>query len=78
MANSSAAIGQTTTSGKRPHSKILVGGGDPQETTRIQQLIGFVDGQTTNPSLIAKNPEIMHLIRPKRRRSSPKYQTHVR
>jgi transaldolase len=62
MANSSEAIGQTTTSGKRPHSKILVDGGDPQETTRIQQLIGFVDGQTTNPSLIAKNPEIIHLV----------------
>jgi transaldolase len=25
-------------------------------------LIGFVDGQTTNPSLIAKNPEIQRLI----------------
>jgi transaldolase len=25
-------------------------------------LIGFVDGQTTNPSLIAKNPEIQHLL----------------
>jgi transaldolase len=62
MASSSEAIGQTTTPGKRPHSKILVDGGDPQETTRIQQLIGLVDGQTTNPSLIAKNPEIMHLI----------------
>ena len=62
MSNSSEAIGQTTTPGKRPHSKILVDGGDPQETARIQQLIGFVDGQTTNPSLIAKNPEIMHLV----------------
>src|SRR5215475_11512918 len=47
---------------KRPHSKILVDGGDPQETVRIRQLIGFVDGQTTNPSLIAKNPEVMHLV----------------
>jgi transaldolase len=62
VANSSEAIGQTTTPGKRPHSKILVDGGDPQETARIQQQIGFVDGQTTNPSLIAKNPEIMHLV----------------
>jgi transaldolase len=59
MSNSSEAIGRTTTPGKRPHSKILVDGGDPQETARIQQLIGFVDGQTTNPSLIAKNPEVM-------------------
>jgi transaldolase len=62
VGNSSEAVGQTTTPGKRPHSKILVDGGDPQETTRIQQLIGFVDGQTTNPSLIGKNPEVMHLV----------------
>jgi len=62
VGNSGEAIGQTTTPGKRPYSKILVDGGDPQETVRIQQLIGFVDGQTTNPSLIAKNPEVMHLV----------------
>ena len=36
MANSSEAIGQTTTSGKRPHSKIPIDGGDSLETTRIQ------------------------------------------
>jgi len=62
VSNSSEAIGQTTTPGKRPHSKILVDGGDPQETAQIRQLIGFVDGQTTNPSLIAKNPEVMQLV----------------
>ena len=62
MGDSSEAIGQTTIPGKRPHSKILVDGGDSQETGRIRQLIGFVDGQTTNPSLIAKNPEVMHLV----------------
>ncbi len=37
----------------RPPSKILVDGGDPEETQQIKQLLGFVDGQTTNPSLIA-------------------------
>src|SRR5438552_2658980 len=47
---------------KRPKTKILVDGGDPNETLRIKSLIGFVDGQTTNPSLIAKNPEIQRLI----------------
>jgi transaldolase len=62
MGNSSETIGQKTTSGKRPHSKILVDGGDPQQTERIQQLIGFVDGQTTNPSLIAKNPGVLRLV----------------
>ena len=62
MGNSSEAIGQTTTPGKRPHSKILVDGGDQEETAQIKQRIGFVDGQTTNPSLIAKNPEVKHLV----------------
>src|SRR6516165_3399672 len=62
MGNSSQAIGQTTTPGKRPPSKILVDGGDPDDTARIKQLIGFVDGQTTNPSLIANNPEVMRLV----------------
>jgi transaldolase len=42
----------------KPQTKLLVDGGDPDETLRIKKLIGFVDGQTTNPSLIAKNPEI--------------------
>ena len=46
----------------RPKTKILVDGGDPQETVRVKQLLGFVDGQTTNPSLIAKNPHIRQLI----------------
>ena len=46
----------------RPRTKLLVDGGDPSETLRIKNLIGFVDGQTTNPSLIAKNPEIKRLI----------------
>ena len=62
MVNSSEAIGQTNTPGNRPQTKILVDGGDPEETAGIKQLIGFVDGQTTNPSLIAKNPEIRHLV----------------
>ncbi len=35
----------------KPKSKILVDGGDPEETLRVKELIGFVDGQTTNPSL---------------------------
>jgi transaldolase len=47
---------------KRPKTKILVDGGDPEETKRVKQLIGFVDGQTTNPSLIAKNPEVKRLV----------------
>jgi len=48
--------------GNKPKTKILVDGGDPEETLRVKKLIGFVDGQTTNPSLIAKNPEIRKRI----------------
>ena len=47
---------------KRTKTKILVDGGDPAETSRIKDMLGFVDGQTTNPSLIAKNPEIRKLV----------------
>lgn len=38
-------------------SKIFLDGGDPNETKEAIKLLGFLDGQTTNPTLIAKNPE---------------------
>ena len=38
-------------------TKIFLDGGDPGETKQIIELLGFLDGQTTNPTLIAKNPE---------------------
>lgn len=38
-------------------TKIFLDGGDPQETKEIINLLGFLDGQTTNPTLISKNPE---------------------
>ena len=43
-------------------TKILVDGGDPEETVQVKQVLGFVDGQTTNPTLIAKNPDIQRRI----------------
>lgn len=46
----------------RPATKILVDGGDPDETTRIRNLLGFLDGQTTNPTLVSKNPDVQHRI----------------
>jgi transaldolase len=60
MAENTAS--QTSASAERPPSKILVDGGDPAETLRVKRMLGFVDGQTTNPSLIAKNPEVMELV----------------
>jgi transaldolase len=46
----------------RAKAKILVDGGDPEETVRVERLVGYVDGQTTNPTLIAKNPEVRTLV----------------
>lgn len=47
---------------RRPKARLLVDGGDPQETLRVKNLVGYVDGQTTNPTLVAKNPEVRTMI----------------
>lgn len=36
-------------------SKIFIDGGEPHETEEAKKLLGYLDGQTTNPTLIAKN-----------------------
>jgi len=38
-------------------TRIFLDGGDPKETAAIIDALGFLDGQTTNPTLISKNPE---------------------
>lgn len=38
-------------------TKIFLDSGDPKETKEALKLLGHLDGQTTNPSLIAKNPQ---------------------
>jgi transaldolase len=38
-------------------TRIFLDGGDPDETKDLIKRLGFLDGQTTNPTLIAKNPE---------------------
>jgi transaldolase len=38
-------------------TKIFLDSGDPAETRDALSILGFLDGQTTNPSLIAKNPQ---------------------
>lgn len=40
------------------HTKIFLDGGDPKETKEAIDLLGFLDGQTTNPTLISKNPAV--------------------
>ncbi len=41
---------------KNLKTRIFLDGGDPGETREIIRLLGFLDGQTTNPTLISKNP----------------------
>lgn len=48
-------------------TKLFIDGGDPEETSQASRLLteaGFapLDGQTTNPSLVAKNPSIKEHI----------------
>jgi len=38
-------------------TRIFLDGGNQEETERITKMLGFLDGQTTNPTLISKNPE---------------------
>jgi len=40
------------------HTRIFLDGGNPDETKEIIGTLGFLDGQTTNPTLISKNPGI--------------------
>ncbi len=43
-------------------SKIFIDGGDPQETKDAKALWGHIDGQTTNPTLISKNPKVASIL----------------
>ena len=43
-------------------TRIFLDGGDPNETKQIIKLLGFLDGQTTNPTLISKNPQAIQRL----------------
>lgn len=43
-------------------TKIFLDSGDPAETKKALALLGFLDGQTTNPSLVAKNPAVQERL----------------
>jgi len=47
---------------RKSKTKILLDGGDPHETLRIKNLLGFLDGQTTNPTYVARNPDVQKKI----------------
>lgn len=43
--------------------QIFLDSGNPEETKKAKSLLGFLDGQTTNPSLVAKNPEVARYLK---------------
>ena len=47
---------------KNLKTRIFLDGGDPEETKEVIRLLGFLDGQTTNPTLISKNPGARHRL----------------
>lgn len=42
-------------------TQIFLDSGNPTETKQMVELLGYLDGQTTNPSLVAKNPHISEM-----------------
>lgn len=46
----------------RLKTKIFLDSGDPEESKEALKILGFLDGQTTNPTLIAKNPKAKKLL----------------
>lgn len=44
------------------NTKIFLDSGNPKETKDILQQMGFLDGQTTNPSLITQNPVLQEKL----------------
>lgn len=43
-------------------TKLFLDSGDPKETQEALNVLGFLDGQTTNPTLISKNPQVKEQI----------------
>lgn len=43
---------------KKTQTKLFLDSGNPQETKKVVELLGYLDGQTTNPSLVAQHPEL--------------------
>lgn len=41
---------------------LFIDGGDPREAQKAKELLGYIDGQTTNPTLISKNPQVQERL----------------
>lgn len=41
---------------------VFLDSGNPEETRKAKKLLGTLDGQTTNPSLVVKNPDVTSYV----------------
>ncbi|MBP7967319.1 transaldolase [Candidatus Woesebacteria bacterium] len=41
---------------------VFLDSGNPEETRKAKKLLGTLDGQTTNPSLVVKNPDVASYV----------------
>lgn len=44
-------------------TKIFLDSGDPKETAEALRLLGFLDGQTTNPTYFVKSPQVQERLK---------------
>ena len=42
--------------------KIFLDSGNPQDIKKAKSLLGAIDGQTTNPSLVVKHPDVAKFL----------------
>lgn len=52
----------TTANKSKLYTKIFLDSADPKETQEALELLGFLDGQTTNPTLMSKNPKALTIL----------------
>lgn len=45
------------------HTKIFLDSGDPKDTEAMFKILGFLDGQTTNPTYFAKSSQVQEHLR---------------
>lgn len=46
----------------KPKTRLFLDSGDDTQTSQAIEILGYLDGQTTNPSLVAQNPELQAKI----------------
>ena len=50
-------------------TRIFLDGADPLESQEAKKILGFLDGQTTNPTLLMKNPRLKQVLQEKEKLS---------